>query len=174
MKQYLAKELNESIDEFKYRLYNEKVNGELDVTWADVAEILFDETGVNKSGDGCRQEWNRIKNRSTETSEEEDVTADDLNDLILEYRKERYKLSDVSTQNNAAVRRMAREDTIKEIAADYATKMSAKKILSLPIRKCQLPLSDNQAILQLSDWHYGIEVDTFLNKFNTDICKPCA
>ena len=117
MNQYLAKEPNESIEEFKYRLYNEKVNGELDVTWAEVADILYGETGIDKTPDGCRSEWRRIKNQPVPAEAEEQVTADELNDLILEYRKERYKLSDVSTQNNAAVRRMAREDTLKEIAA---------------------------------------------------------
>lgn len=171
MNQYLTKETNESVQEFKFRLYNEKVNGTLDITWAEVADILYAETGLDKTSDGCRLEWNRMKKQLNNDTAQEEVTVDELKDLILEYRKERYKLSDVSTQNNAAVRRMAREDTIKEIASEYADKMTSKKLLAVP-SKCYTTGSDeNEAILELSDWHYGIEVDTFLNKFDVDVCK---
>ena len=37
--------------------------------------------------------------------------------------KERMKISDERVQNNALLRRIAREETLKEIAADYASTM---------------------------------------------------
>lgn len=37
--------------------------------------------------------------------------------------KERMKISDERVQNNALLRRISREETLKEIAADYASTM---------------------------------------------------
>ena len=96
-------------------------------------------------------------------------TNDQYEDKLLELKKERVKLSDERTQNNAYIRRLAREDTIKEIALAYADKMSAKKMLEVP-NLIDEP-STRDAILCLSDWHYGIEVSNALNSYSPEICK---
>ena len=166
---------NETSEEFRLRIYKLKYQGIVDVTWAKVAMLFNRELGLDRGGDTWRKESKKFENTGIFDAEETESESEDpeatLRDLITEYRKERYKLSDVSIQNNAAVRRMAREETIKEIAFDYASKMSSKKLLAEPPKRLKPELTDNVAVLQLSDWHYGIDVDTYWNKFNPDICK---
>ena len=55
--------------------------------------------------------------------------------MILDFKKERVKISDERTQNNAYIRRLAREDTIIEIAKSTAKEMSSKKILDTYLNK---------------------------------------
>ena len=96
-------------------------------------------------------------------------TNDQYEDKLLELKKERVKISDERTQNNAYIRRLAREDTIKEIALAYAEKMTSKKFLDIP--KAIKDTSNRDAILCISDWHYGIEVENALNSYNPEICR---
>jgi hypothetical protein len=104
---------------------------------------------------------------------EVDSQEDKISKLLFEYKKERVKLSDERIQNNAYIRRLSREETIKEIALQTAREMNSKKLFSTDIPTA-LTLDTEEpceGILQLSDWHYGINIDTFWNKFNTDVCK---
>lgn len=97
----------------------------------------------------------------------------EISEKTAEMRKERIKLSDERTQNNAILRRLTREETIKEIAFDYADKMN--KELKLPLFEYHDWKHKNddpkEGILLLSDWHYGMICDNPWNKFDTDICK---
>lgn len=99
-------------------------------------------------------------------------STNELDEKLLEIKKERVKLSDERIQNNAYIRRLAREDNIKEIALETAQLMSSKKLLN-PLSKIYetSELSENEAILNLCDWHYGIEIDNAFNKYNPEICK---
>lgn len=98
----------------------------------------------------------------------------EVNEKLQEMRKERIKLADERTQNNALLRRLTREDTIKEIAFEYAEKMN--KELKLPLFEYENWNHNyngdlREGILLLSDWHYGMVCDNPWNKFDTDICK---
>ena len=69
---------------------------------------------------------------------------------------------------------LAREDTIKEIAHDYAITMNKEKQLSsYDIRIVDDGCFDNLKIglLLISDWHYGIEIDNHFNTYNPKIAK---
>lgn len=100
-------------------------------------------------------------------------TAAEVNELdakILELKKERVKLSDERLQNNAYVRRLAREDTIKEIAVQAAQEMGKNKqflIKKLPFTS--INKASKEAILCISDWHLGIEINNPFNAYNFDV-----
>ena len=102
-----------------------------------------------------------------------DYIEDQYNELdnkLLEVQKERVKLSDYVTQNNAYIRRLSREDTLKDIAHDYALKMSTKRLLPDEFKHVD-PCFEYEGILLLSDWHYGMICDNPWNIFNEDVCK---
>jgi hypothetical protein len=163
---------NESFDEYRLRVYKMKQLGECTLKWTEIAE-LFDMTfGVLKDESKWRKEAKELLISDVEnvTSAEESM-KDDLRELILEYKKERFKLSDERVQNNAYIRGMSREETIKEIALQTAKEMTSKKLLSTATKCPNVGTGYCEGILQLSDWHYGIDVDTYWNVFNTDICK---
>lgn len=163
---------NEQTHEYIARILKMKYNKEIDETWEDVAAIITEVTGVYKAVSTWRRHARKISKAIAEVQQddtEEQITTDDMKDLIFEYRKERYKIADERNQNNFYIRRLAREDTIKEIALEAAKEIGSTKMLP-ESRDCGI-ISKNEAILQLSDWHYGIEVNNFWNSFSPDICK---
>ena len=162
-----SKRSDESVSEYIDRILIAKVSGEIPYSWKRISSIICDEVGILKSDTTWRR---KAKKFSFEvTTEETEETVDIIRDVILEYKKERVKLSDERIQNNVYVRNLSREETLKEIAHDVAQTISSKKLL--PVSKVNSKKGENSAILQLSDWHYGIEVDTYWNKYNTDVCK---
>ena len=156
--------------DFENKLYElgqlKNVNGN---TWNDIATTLrfnfINEPFVNSiTEDYCRKRFNLIL-RDRLNKDEISNQLDILNSI----KKERVKLSDEVVQNNAYVRQLAREETIKEIAREYAEVMYKGKILETPFYEDR-PYSFNQAILQISDWHYGIEFENYWNSYNPEIC----
>lgn len=162
-------ETSEDVDYFVYKICNLK--DDLHLTWQNIADIVsqyFD--GENHSESYYRKRYRDGIIHSD--FEEVDNSAEDFETIeskILKLRKEKVKLSDERVQNNAYIRRLAREDTIKEIAKYYADKMNCTKILPTT------HIIDNngykEALLMISDWHYGIEINNYYNIYDTDIAK---
>lgn len=131
-------------------------------TWKEISEELNNKYGISYGKDFYRKRFNKLCNNSN-------IEHDDLSDMLLSIKKERVKLIDEVVQNNAYIRRLSREETIKEIASDIAHTIGREKFLP----KCLYTTytGQNSAILQLSDWHYGIECENYWNLYNPEICK---
>ena len=166
---------DEKFQEYIDRVIKLKVNKVINVTWENLSNIIFQETGISKS----ERTWRRyaeenitdITERFENINDDElKVTKEELSNLILEYKKERVKLSDERTQNNAYIRRLSREETLKEIAEQAVQRMSTYKSL-LPANSPKIGSDYNEAISVISDWHYGICFDNNWNKFDLNICK---
>lgn len=107
-----------------------------------------------------------------EDTKESDEECDYLSKLFearLSAQKEKVKLSDERVQINAYIRRLAREETLKEIGLQAAQMMNDKKLLS-PVRILKNN-GVNSAELLISDWHLGIEFDNYINSYNLDIAQ---
>ena len=155
----------ETFEQYRHRLYNLKFENKIQVTWTDLAELFFSAFGIQRDESKWRKEAHAIM-------EDADVVSSDRekqSDILLEIKKERVKLSDERVQNNAYIRRLAREDTLVEIAHILADSMNSKKLL--PEYKGYIKDSYAEAIIQISDWHYGLEINNHWNKFNPEICK---
>lgn len=101
----------------------------------------------------------------------EEVSADEnKDDALMALKLERYKLADERTQANAYYRRLSREQTIKEIAIEVADKISSKKILP-QFDKVHRANDSKEAILCISDWHYGMDFTNYWNNYNPDIAR---
>ena len=175
MNDYLIPLEDETFEEYRLRVYKMKQSGELKMRWTDIAEMFNEVFNVDRDESTWRKEAKEmlISNVEEFTSDEESL-KENLRDLILKLKKEKIKLSDERVQNNAYIRRLAREETIKEIALQVAKEMDSKKLLYRPSDEdCYSFESDerNETILQLSDWHYGIEVNTYWNVFDTNVCR---
>lgn len=154
--------------EYETRCYCQK-KSDNDITWDDLAVTMNSELGEIHDESYYRK---RAKRLIPELDLSLKQDAEDLNNeysnLLLEIKKEKIKLSDERNQNNAYIRKLAREETLKEIAHDFAEKMSAKKILK-PERRPVVKNSDSAGILMLSDWHYGIEINNYFNTYNREV-----
>lgn len=173
---------NETNESFIDRVLQAKVNCDTDMTWKEIAFFIASQTGVDKDESTWRK---RVKNNQDKVSYEDpfqDVQlsmfdeegsseeAEEIKNLIRDFKIERYKLNDIRNQDNAYLRRIAREQTILEVAKEAAKEIG--KSIQLPfIKTSPIPDSEDEAILELSDWHYGIEVNNYWNVFNTKVCK---
>ena len=124
----LNKKKEESLKDFCLRWAEEK-KFDKTITWQDIADAVFESYGEFKTASGVKSLVRRNKRDIPETELEKESMPypNPLEDKLLELKKERVKLQDERTQNNAYIRRLAREDTIKEIALAYAEKMTSKK-----------------------------------------------
>ena len=182
MKQYKNKKYEfdfELIDLGDYKQQN-------DITWENIADIINDKYKVHYSESFYRKRYKYLLDEEVvadpEVNKNESVHCDstcgcsnapnisntDESDLLRKIKIEKAKLSDERVQNNAYIRALAREETLKEIAKQAVEQMSNSKILELP--GCiQENTGSNEAILVISDWHYGIVCNNSWNKYDPDI-----
>ena len=173
------KKESEELIEFIMRM-SELKKLDKEITWQLIADLVEREYGITRSESWVRRavksELRSMASLCDDCVEptvvENNNKTDSLFETLLKLKKERVKLSDERIQANAYYRALSREETIKEIALLTAQEMTSKKLLPTysssvvtDIMKC------NEAILCISDWHYGIEVSNPWNKFNPDICK---
>lgn len=173
MDDYFKIKEGESISDYCHRIANARET--YDWTWHQVAKICNEELGIDLSAEAYRSKERKYKKDKInevmcDDPQEESSENESIRDAILDMKKERVKLSDERTQNNALIRRISREETIKEIAKDIVDKFNFE--LKLPTyEKITYEKGKEEAILLLSDWHYGIEIDNYWNKYNPDIAK---
>ena len=177
----------ENLIEFCLRMA-EKKKTDKSITWQGIADSLPANFNVVKSEAWVRKivKDNQDKphfssNEETEiTNEDASASCENYNNTlskldakILEMKKERVKLQDERTQNNAYIRRLSREETIIGIANSLIDKMSIKRLL--PNGKnytiVDKTKDKKEAILCLSDWHYGICCNNYWNEFNPEIAR---
>jgi hypothetical protein len=106
----------------------------------------------------------------------EDKEISDLQELLYTIKKERVKLRDERTQISAMIRKNARYEDVFELSRDIAhtiaDEMSNKKFLDINSAKNVVYNNrGNSAILELSDWHYGIDVNSYWNTYNPEVAR---
>ena len=152
----IAKLPNETDEQFCVKILKLKfIEG---YTWQEIADIINQETSYQLSADACRKRASKL-NRELSLEEIE----------IDELKKEKIKLRDERNQINSLVRRITREETLKEMVIEAVSNMDEKFKLIPIIHKDHI--GEKEAILQLSDVHYGIEIDNYWNKYNPEICR---
>ena len=163
---------DETLENYILRLSDAKRNDKT-ITWQSIADNVSIYFGIVRS-----ESWVRrvVKESLNLTGGEELLTSleeakQSLIDKTLELKKERVKLQDERIQNNAYVRKLAREDTIKEIALSVANDMNCKKFLPTYNALNKSANHDKEAILCISDWHYGLDFKNPWNEFSPEICK---
>lgn len=167
----LIKRDDESQNDYRMRCYLYKMSNP-DISWEALAEFMNSQLGESHVESTYRKQSKSWLSDyvPSENAEVGNSYINDLNTLLLEIKKAKVKLSDERNQNQAYVRKLAREETLLEIAKEVATKVSSKKIFTptyLPLIKSKL---QRVGIVCLSDWHYGMEVDNYFNKYNPEIC----
>lgn len=102
--------------------------------------------------------------------EEQEARVDDKTNKLKLVRS---NLADERAHNVRMIRRLAREESIKDIAHDFAVLMAQNVRMPMMVRYPWANAEDciKEGILLLSDWHYGMECDNPWNRFNPDICR---
>lgn len=166
----------ETPKQYKLRVTSSK--DKYGLKWSDVRDILNSQLNINLHESTYAQFYythvrDKIKSGDFDALSEaiNNSTDDELDELLLKLKKERMKLSDVNTQVNASIRRLSREETLMEIAHDAAAQVGSDKILDVFDKPLLAQSGETAAILQLGDWHYGIECCNYWNQYNPEIAK---
>lgn len=162
--------INGETDEgYQIRLTLMKQDG-IDIDWGEIAELVGDgrsSEAYRKDSYGIRRYnkyINSIKRESLDDSE-----LEQLNEKILELKKEKIKVSDLKICLNKQARELARwEDLIdnfkQSIENDYGKQ-------HIPLNVVEHIPTGRDSILMISDIHLGIEVNNNVNTYNPKIAK---
>ena len=127
--------------------------------WKQIAETLNEQFDFDYTPSKYRSQYDRARYR------EEEI------DDYISAQKEKITNRDILNQANAYIRRLSREDNIKDIALECAKNISAKKLLPVYFEEDCESSGENKAILCISDWHYGIEFKNYWNTYNPEIAR---
>ena len=167
MIEYFLRE-GETPEEFEDRVCLDKLKGKIR-TWDDVADIINSALNQNKGESSYRKAFKKrqgeydsyvdafsFPNTSANSSTIEELEEDKIYKKTVELR-------DWATHKRRLLRDEARIEGLKE-----ALKEPINSLPPLIINKNYVS-GENEAILSISDWHYGDIVDNFYNKFNRKV-----
>ncbi len=159
------RQLNESLDQYKERLVmNKEAYG---LYWSDIAQLWLDHTGERKSDDYFRKFRKRLSKGEKQHSKQFTIEFDEVEDKIIQFQKEKFKIQDQKREYRNLIRNDARYEHLRDELIKAVREVAKQK----PIAWHQ-PMKVNsikEAVVLFSDWHYGIVSDNYFNKFNPEI-----
>ena len=161
---------NETDEQYFYRVCNMKES--LGFTWPQMAEIFNNEFGCDKGESAYRKKWAAFESVLEANADKivgENAYLEEIKQATEELYKAKRQLYDQRREYNKMLVSDARADNLaaKLIeAASLAPLKDYSNVLVFDGKK-----SDKEAVLLLSDWHYGQVSDNIWNKYNVDICE---
>ena len=153
-----------SNEEYLKQLYLNK--SKLGLSWRDIADKMNCLEDKNYSEDRYRKMCKKFSEEEFIENSVEEETVDKK--LELYYATQAFK--DERSQLNTIYRQISRENEIKNIAIECAKIIAESNPFEFKEEVIDVE-SEKEAILQISDWHYGIEIDNCFNRYNPEICK---
>ena len=158
-----------------WRLGQAKDNGILDLTWAEIANLINKEfredVSEYRSESAYRKKYAIAKEFAEGNVFKSTSSSSDISQQIQELQKERIKLSDARTDYNRLVRREAR----KESYADMVKNIICENVDPIKIDTEGVNQyyghGDNDLLIHISDIHTGIEIHNWKNDFDENILK---
>lgn len=142
----------------------------LKLKWDDIADIINSNTGMEYTESYYRKNYKKKQLEKVLSESVEDDNESTIDDKLFELKKLKYKISDERIQANAYIRRLSREETIKEIAYNVAKDFNSRILLD-NVTPIAPDTEYGEAILCISDWHYGIECDNYWNTYSVEIAE---
>lgn len=174
----LERKINETYEQYLWRLGELKTSGAIDISWDEIADIInkeFFDTDYDSYKGACAY---RKSYSSAKKFYEAGVFDDNINDAHIarlqneqdRLYKERKKYYDQRREYNKILTSDARSEHLIDELVNVANKLATEK--PLPFSPVELPeYNKKEGLLVLSDWHYGMVTDNIWNKYNTDICR---
>lgn len=163
-------EPDETKDQYFYRLCSMKdAQG---YTWDDITAIMNDMFDQHYCESKYRKDWwsfNRIYQANESKISNEDVKLEELKKQKDEIYKAKKQLSDQRREYNKLLTRDARADHLVEKLVEAANSLPKMEYKNLFTKVNEY--SEEEAVLFLSDWHYGQISSNIWNEYNVEICK---
>lgn len=164
------KRMNGETDEqYFYRICSMKES--LGFTWPQMAEIFNNEFGCNKGDTAYRKQWaafNKVFNANMDKIVGDNTYSMELKEQLDEIYKAKRQLFDQRREYNKMLVSDARADHLAEKLIEAANIVPLKDYSNIFTFKNDF--SREEAVLCLSDWHYGQVSNNIWNEYNTDIC----
>lgn len=169
----IARKPNESALAYHKRIvYGKLVDKTLgDVDYTELSELAY---GQSYSSDVARRMFYGSKRTLELISAEEASKIDDVNILseldekMIELRKERQKFYDQRNAFNKIVRERSRQEELNEIIVDA---IHNGELPRLNYERNIIEPSSNDLLVSLNDLHYGAVHSNYWNEYNSDIAK---
>ena len=161
---------NETRDQYFYRICNMKDS--LGFTWPQMAEIFNNEFGCNKGDTAYRKDWaafERIFNANADKLIGDNNYLDEIREATNELYKVKKQLSDQRREYNKVLAYDARAEHLTEKLIEAANLVPLVDYSN--VFTYRRPPTNEEALLCLSDWHFGQVSNNIWNKYNIDICK---
>lgn len=138
-----------------------------DIDYSELSEAVY---GQRYSSDTAR----RMMYGSAKTlqlMESEQYAAPVLDPKILEVQKEKIRLSDQRREYNKVIAEMGRIEHIADRLVEAAQNLN-DTICPLFDDGYVIDFEeDNEAVLVLCDWHYGMVTNNIWNVYDTEVCR---
>ena len=160
---------NENDEQYFYRVCNMKDS--LGFTWPQMAEIFNNEFGCNKGDTAYRKRWSAFKSvldANTDKIVGENKYLSELKEQTDEIYKAKKQLADQRREYNKMLASDARAEHLTEKLIEAANIAPLKNYSDIFAFKNIA--STKEAVLCLSDWHYGQVSNNIWNQYDTSIC----
>lgn len=159
---------NESFNQYHIRLFENK--DEYGINPVKIAELLNKEMGSNYDESKWRKDYAQYvkwKDFIVTSNLDEEIVRK-YEDIQIEAEKEKVRKQDQKREYKKLIKNQARFEKIKDDIQKAILNLEKKK----PLKQEQYfynELSDKEGLALLSDWHFGMVIDNYVNKFNKDI-----
>lgn len=146
-------------------------DGTAECTWNEAAPFINEEWGNDYTSSAYRKpvQYALPFYENVFLNMEDGEAEERIRKKMDEMYKLKRQLFDQRREYNNILAKDARAEHLQEILRELAGRMSVGDNAIEPPRN--LAFKDNEAILCLADWHYGMTTNNIWNKFNKDICK---
>ena len=170
MDENLKRMETETDDQYFYRVCQMKES--LGFTWPQMAEIFNEEFGCNKGETAYRKRWAAFKSVFEANADKlvgEDKYLDEIRQATDELYKAKRQLYDQRREYNKLLVSDARADNLTEKLIEAANIAPLNNYSDMFVLNEKV--YNKEAILCISDWHYGATSNNIWNTYNVDICK---
>lgn len=157
---------NETDEQYFYRICTMKET--LGFTWPQMAEIFNNEFGCNKGDTAYRKQWAAFNKVFNANADKFVGGSTEIQEQIDELYKAKRQLADQRREYNKILTSDARADHLAERLIEAANLVPLKDYSNIFTFKSYA--SNEEAVLCLSDWHYGQVSDNIWNQYDTSIC----
>ena len=160
---------NETDDQYFYRICSMKES--LGFTWPQMAEIFNNEFGCSKGDTAYRKQWaafNKVFEANVDKIMGENTYSAELKEQLDEIYKAKRQLWDQRREYNKILTSDARADHLVEKLIEAANIAPLKDYSNVFTFKSGIV--KEEAVLLLSDWHYGQVSNNIWNQYDTNIC----
>jgi hypothetical protein len=159
---------SESLDEYRIRLCQNK--DLYDLRWQDISELWYEETSERKSPDWFRKFYRYFSEGyeyALKVNSPNEEYIKELEEKKIEFEKAKYQYQDQKREYRKLIANQARFEHLRDEIIKAIADIGKSKPLAFTPRP--LSPSDKEGLVLFSDWHFGMEVDNTVNKFNKEV-----